>query len=68
MCSTVNLRLKGLKAQMFKGSNSLMITWYVYLEAEPYERNVEEVICSPSIGFLLSRIESELLDDNFSQG
>jgi len=68
MCSTVNLRLKGLKAQRFKGSNSLMITWYVYLEAEPYERNGEEVVCSPSIGFLLSRIESELLDDNFSQG
>ena len=45
-----------------------MITWYIYLEAEPYERNGEEVVCSPSIGFLLSRIESELLDDNFSQG
>ena len=62
MSSTVNLRLKG--------SNSLMFTWYIYLEAEaePYERNVEEVVCSPSIGFLLSRIKSELLDDNFSQG
>jgi len=68
MCSTVNLRLKGLKAQRFKGSSSLMFTWYIYLEAEPYERNVEEVACSPSIGFLLSRIKSELLDDNFSQG
>jgi len=51
MCSTVNLRLKGLKAQRFKGSSSLMFTWYIYLEAEPYERNVEEVACSPSIGF-----------------
>jgi len=45
-----------------------MFTWYIYLKAEPYERNVEEVACSPSIGFLLSRIKSELLDDNFSQG
>lgn len=32
-----------------------MFTWFIYISAEPYEGNVEERTCSPSIGLMMSR-------------
>ena len=45
-----------------------MFTWNIYPQAEPYERNGEEVTCSPSIGFMTSRFRGvELIRKVYSE-